>query len=158
MVPDSIEFPEEVRWILFVLLGELPLQASSDMAFDRNTPYEDNGDRVLELRDRITDLVYKVDGALPPEVADRFKEAMATLIDVGGSDTMSGFSDQFRQKSRNQIGHSRNIMESKFEIIAEALILLAELAIIAALSFFTGGLSFGDTAAAKARTTVAVLT
>ncbi|WP_406263320.1 hypothetical protein OIA45_45800 (plasmid) [Streptomyces chartreusis] len=158
MVPDSIEFPESARWILFVLLGELPLQASSDMAFERSTPFEEHGDRLLELRGRVAELMGKVDGALPPEVAARFKEAMSTLTDSLGSDRMTEFSGQFRQKSRNQVQQSQNIMEGKFEIIAEAMLLLAQLAIIAALSVFTGGLSFGETAAAKARSTVAVLT
>ncbi|WP_454343900.1 lonely Cys domain-containing protein [Streptomyces canus] len=128
------------------------------MAFTRSGTFEEHGDRVLELRDRVADLLNKVDGALPPEVADRFKEAMATLVTLNGSDQMSDFSDQFRQKSRNQVQSSRNIMESKFEIIAEAFRLLGELAFIAAMSIFTGGLSFGDTAAAKARSTVAILT
>ena len=82
LVPDSIEFPESARWILFVLLGELPLQASSDMAFERSTPFEEHGDRLLELRGRVAELMGKVDGALPPEVAARFKEAMSTLTDL----------------------------------------------------------------------------
>ncbi|WP_444545370.1 WXG100-like domain-containing protein, partial [Streptomyces capillispiralis] len=157
MIRDSIEFPDEVRWILFVLLGELPLQGSSDMAYESSDPYEDYGNRVLDLRDRITDLVRKVDGALPPEVAERFKEAMGTITDARGSDTMSELSAQLRQVADNRVKHSRNIMESKYEIIAEAFLLLAQLAIIAAMSFFTGGLSFGQTALAKARTRLAVL-
>ncbi|MGW5677974.1 lonely Cys domain-containing protein [Streptomyces sp. NPDC003860] len=158
MIPDSIEFPEEARWILFVLLGELPLQASSDMAFSSATPYDDKAGQVLALRGELIDLLGKVDGALPPQVAASFKEALAPLTGMGGSDVLGDLADQIRQVSGNRVKQSQKIMESKYEIIAEALILLAELAIIAALSVFTGGLSFTQTATAKARTTVAVLT
>ncbi|MEU5977612.1 lonely Cys domain-containing protein [Streptomyces sp. NPDC047315] len=158
MIPDSIEFPEEARWILFVLLGELPLQASSDMAFSSATPYDDKAGQVLTLRGELIDLLGKVDGALPPQVAASFKEALAPLTGMGGSDVLGDLAQEIRKVSGNRVKQSQKIMESKYEIIAEALILLAELAIIAALSVFTGGLSFTQTATAKARTTVAVLT
>ncbi|MEU3599344.1 hypothetical protein ABZ714_11520 [Streptomyces sp. NPDC006798] len=158
MIPDSIEFPEAARYILFVLLGELPLQASSDMAFSSSIPYEDKAGQVLDLRSEIADLLNKVDGALPPQVAASFKEALAPLTGAGGQDLLGELAGQISQVSDNRIRQSQKIMESKYEIIAEALILLAELAIIAALSFFTGGLSFSQAATAKARTTVAVLT
>ncbi|MFE0423168.1 hypothetical protein ACFW15_12165, partial [Streptomyces sp. NPDC058953] len=158
MIPDSIEFPEEARYILFVLLGELPLQASSDMAFSSSIPYDDKSAQVLDLRSEITDLLNKVDGALPPQVAASFKEALAPLTGAGGQDLLGELAEQINQVSGNRIKQSQKIMESKYEIIAEALILLAELAVIAALSFFTGGLSFSQAATAKARTTVAVLT
>ncbi|QDY80312.1 hypothetical protein [Streptomyces qinzhouensis] len=158
MIPDSIEFPEEARWILFILLGELPLQASSDMAFSSATPYDDKAGQVLDLRGELIDLLGKVDGALPPRVAASFKEALAPLTGMGGSDVLGDLADQIHQVSGSRVKQSQKIMESKYEIIAEALILLAELAIIAALSVFTGGLSFTQTATAKARSTVAILT
>ncbi|MGW6455755.1 sugar-binding protein, partial [Streptomyces sp. NPDC055078] len=156
-IPDSIEFPDEARWIIFVLLGELPLQASSDMAYASAVPYDDYADGILDLRERITELVNKVDGALPSAVAARYKEAMGTLTGADGSDVLAQLVGQIHQVSENRVGQSRKIMESKYEIIAEAMLLLAELAIIAALSFFTGGLSFGQTALAKARTRLTML-
>ncbi|MGW1281418.1 hypothetical protein ACWD4V_31265 [Streptomyces tsukubensis] len=158
MIPDSIEFPDPARYILFVLLGELPLQASSDMAFSSSMPYDDKSAQVLDLRNEITDLLGRVDGALPPQVAASFKEALAPLTGAGGPDLLGDLAGQIRQVSDNRVKQSQKIMESKFEIIAEALVLLAELAVIAALSVFTGGLSFSQAAVAKARTTVAVLT
>ncbi|MCX4966939.1 lonely Cys domain-containing protein [Streptomyces sp. NBC_00654] len=158
MIPDSIEFPEAARYILFILLGELPLQASSDMAFSSAVPYDDKAAQVLDLRGEVIDLLNKVDGAVPPRVAESFKEALAPLTGAGGSDVLGDLAEQIRQVSDNRTKQSQKIMESKFEIVAEALILLAELALIAALSFFTGGLSFSQTATAKARSTVAILT
>ncbi|ANW21400.1 sugar-binding protein [Streptomyces clavuligerus] len=159
MIPDSIEFPEEARYILFVLLGELPLQASSDMAFSNSLPYDDAAGQVIDMRGNIANLLNQVDGALPPQVAASFKEALAPLTGAGGGgDLLGDLAGQITQVSDNRVKQSQKIMESKYEIIAEALILLAELAIIAALSVFTGGLSFTETALAKARTTVTVLT
>ncbi|MCP9206516.1 hypothetical protein NMK44_05375, partial [Streptomyces sp. NEAU-Y11] len=158
MIPDSIEFNDDERRLLVALLGQMPLQASSDLAFSSSNPFEDWADRVVALRDTLTDLVNKVDGALPPAVARQYKEAMAPLIGGNGSDPLSELAQQLRgQLAKNQIQHSRNIMESKFEIIAEIILLMTQLAIIAALSFFTGGLSFSEGAAAKARSTVAIL-
>jgi len=50
------------------------------------------------------------------------------------------------------------IRESKWSIIAELIRLLIELAVIAALSFFTGGAASTQAAVAKARSRVVIMT
>lgn len=153
---DSIEFPDDVRKMLFAL-GLEPPQASSDMAYGSSMPFDEYAQALLDLRDRIMESVNRVDGALPTQVADVYKQAMAMLTGAGGQDAMGEFADNLREISKGQVGHSRNIMESKWEVIAEIIQLIIELAFIAAMAFFTGGLSFGDAALARTRSRLAVL-
>ncbi|WP_405804152.1 hypothetical protein OG729_03290 [Streptomyces sp. NBC_00210] len=156
-MPNDIEFSDEVRDMLFVLLGDRPLQANSDLAYGSSVPFLDFADRLMDLRDRITDSVSSVQGALPPQVAEQYVQAMSTLTGTNGVDHFEEFIKQLDALSEGQVEQSRKIMESKWEIIAEIIQLLIELAFIAAMAFFTGGLSFGEAALAKSRTRFTLL-
>lgn len=156
-VPGDIEFSEEVSTMLFVLLGERPLQADSDLAYGSRLPFQDYGDRLRDLSDKIRDSLSSVQGALPPQVAEQYIQAMGMLTGTNGVDHFGEFVKQLEDLADGQIEQFRKIMESKWEIIAEIVQLLIELAFIAAMAFFTGGLSFGEAALAKARTRFSVL-
>ncbi|WP_406398019.1 hypothetical protein OH805_03650 [Streptomyces sp. NBC_00879] len=156
-MPGDIEFSEEVSTMLFVLLGERPLQADSDLAYGSRLPFQDYGDRLRDLSDKIRDSLSSVQGALPPQVAEQYIQAMGMLTGTNGVDHFGEFVKQLEDLADGQIEQSRKIMESKWEIIAEIVQLLIELAFIAAMAFFTGGLSFGEAALAKARTRLSVL-
>ncbi|MGI5404617.1 hypothetical protein ACQEVG_35200 [Streptomyces sp. CA-135486] len=156
-MPADIEFSDEVRDMLFVLLGDRPLQANSDLAYGSSVPFLDFADRLMDLRNRITDSVSSVQGALPPQVAEQYVQAMSTLTGTNGVDHFEEFIQQLDALAEGQVEQSRKIMESKWEIIAEIIQLLIELAFIAAMAFFTGGLSFGEAALAKSRTRFTVL-
>ncbi|MEW1724888.1 sugar-binding protein, partial [Streptomyces sp. NPDC093109] len=148
-----MDFTAAEEWMYFVLIGERPLQASSDMAYENMAPHDRLSERLQGARSGIMELSTMVDGALPPDSADQFKQTTSRLLEIV---------DQLSEQASGQGGHlvkqSNNIMTSKIELQIELAFLLAELATITAMSFFTGGLSFFDTAIAKARTTVSILT
>ncbi|WP_444545237.1 scabin-related ADP-ribosyltransferase, partial [Streptomyces bluensis] len=153
---DDIEFPDEVRVWLIILLGEEGMQASSKQAYSSSIPFEEYAQRLLELRNRINDSISMVSGALPPRVAENYKAAMSQL--VGGSlDLVTQFSDELRKRRGNQTQRSQDIAESKIEMIWEIFQLIMELALLAAMSYFTGGLSLSEMALAKARTRLQLL-
>ncbi|MFJ9590980.1 hypothetical protein ACIRSD_45995, partial [Streptomyces acidicola] len=148
-----MDFTAAEGWIYFVLIGERPLEASSDMAYENGAPHDTLAERLQGTRKGIMELSSMVDGALPPDSADQFRQTTSRLLEI-----VDQLSEQARGQTRNLTKQSNNIMTSKIELQIELAFLLAELALITALSFFTGGLSFLDTAVAKARTTVAILT
>lgn len=59
--------------------------------------------------------------------------------------------------TKNQVGIAMQIREAKWNIIAELVRLFIELAILAVMSFFTGGASAGEAAVARARSRVFIL-
>ncbi|NJQ16008.1 WXG100-like domain-containing protein, partial [Streptomyces bohaiensis] len=158
MLPDSIQFPPDVRRMLFVLIGHMPLTGSSDMAYTHSGTFDRAADSLDRVRGRLRSMMNQVDGALPPHVAQQFKDAVNTLSDPSGSDRLGDFSTQLRSGlAQNQVAQSRNIMEAKWQIIAEIIMLIAQLALLAALSFFTGGTSMTQAIIAKTRSTLTVL-
>ncbi|WP_262061194.1 lonely Cys domain-containing protein [Streptomyces sp. STR69] len=152
-----LDFPEWARKLIFVLIGEWPLQANEDMAYDSTTAWSDHARRVRNLRALIVKSIDEAGAALPPGVGDSYVRAMSTLTGAGGRDYLNEFADGLEKIGQGQVKNSRDIMESKWSIIAELIHLMLELALIAALSFFTGGASAGEAALARARSRLAIL-
>ncbi|MYS02101.1 hypothetical protein GTW45_18415, partial [Streptomyces sp. SID4940] len=153
----EIDFPEDVRKMLWVLLGEMPLQARENLAWNSRDLYLDLAKRVLELRGAIQQSVRNAGHALPEDVARGYTQGLSLLTGDGGVDRLQGFVDQLDDMARGQIDYSMKIQESKWEIIAEIVMLLIELAFLAALAFFTGGTSISQMALARARSRLALL-
>ncbi|MEU5716190.1 hypothetical protein AB0G71_10440 [Streptomyces sp. NPDC020403] len=153
----EIDFPEDVRKMLWVLLGEMPVQARENLAWDSRELYLDLAKRVLELRDAVKQSVHNAGRALPQDVARGYTQGLSLLTNDGGTDRLQGFINQLDDMARGQIDYSMKIQESKWEIIAEVVMLLIELALLAALAFFTGGTSISQMALARARSRLALL-
>ncbi len=143
--------------MLWVLLGEMPVQARENLAWDSRDLYLDLAKRVLELRDAVRQSVRNAGRALPQDVARGYTQGLSLLTNDGGTDRLQGFVDQLDDMARGQIDYSMKIQESKWEIIAEVVMLLIELAVLAALAFFTGGTSVSQMALARARSRLALL-
>ncbi|MDX3060383.1 hypothetical protein PV394_35480 [Streptomyces sp. NE06-03E] len=154
---QEIDFPEDVRKMLWVLLGEMPLQARENLAWNSRDLYLDLAKRVVELRGAIQQSVRNAGHALPEDVARGYTQGLSLLTGDGGVDRLQGFVDQLDDMARGQIDYSMKIQESKWEIIAEIVMLLIELAFLAALAFFTGGTSISQMALARARSRLALL-
>lgn len=90
----DIDYSDEVRTMLFVLLGDKPLRADSDLAYGSSVPFEDFATSLMTLRDMITDSLSSVRGALPPQVAQQYTAAMSALLGTGGVDHLQEFTDQ----------------------------------------------------------------
>ncbi|WP_431775189.1 lonely Cys domain-containing protein [Streptomyces cucumeris] len=153
-MPDFVSFTEEERALNWVLTGEWPLEASSDLAFEMNLRLNDLADQIYGVRDWLYDLAYQAQDALPTTVAERSGRVIESLADM-----LTELGDTLTtEHAANQTKHASNIGVAKVESMFELALLIAQLAIITAMSFFTGGLSLSEAAVAKARTTVALLT
>ncbi|NED14432.1 hypothetical protein G3I33_23450, partial [Streptomyces sp. SID9124] len=154
----SIQVSPQLNNLLFVLIGEKMLQADEDMAFANGRPYGRLGRRVRDLSDLIEQTAGGVGRSLPPQVGNQYVKAMHLFLDSGGKNYLKDFADQLDDLEKARTKSSMDIMEAKWQIIAELIRLLIELAIIMALSIFTGGSASSQAAVAKARSRVAILT
>ncbi|MEK8143251.1 hypothetical protein NKH18_17335 [Streptomyces sp. M10(2022)] len=143
--------------MLWILLGEMPLQARENLAWDSRALYLDHGKRILELRDAVRMSVRNSGKALPDDVALGYIQGLSLVTDDGGIDRLQEIVEQMDDMADGQIDYSMKIQESKWEIIAEIVMLLIELAFLAAMAFFTGGTSISQMALARARSRLALL-
>lgn len=154
----SIKATPELNNLLFVLIGERLLQADEDLAYASRRPYHRLADRLTDLSGEIEQSVVGISRSLPPKVGANYLQSMKLFIDNGGTNHLRDFSDQLKTIGDGRTETSMNITESKWQIIAELIRLMIELLIIAVMAFFSGGASASDTAVAKARSRVVVLT
>ncbi|MFC4034388.1 hypothetical protein ACFO3J_23335 [Streptomyces polygonati] len=154
----AIHASTAVNNLLFVLIGERMIQADEDMAYASRLPYQRLGRRVSELTDLIETSVVSVGRSLPPQVGQNYVRSMRLFVDNGGTNYLREFADQLDTIAQGRVQTSSQITESKWQIIAEVVRLLIELAIATILSIFTGGASETQVATAKARSRVVVLT
>ncbi|WP_146252183.1 hypothetical protein [Streptomyces carminius] len=153
----EINFPDEVSTMLYVLLGEKPLQARENLAYDSRELYLAYGQRLRALREAVRSSIERAGTDLPPAVADRYVKGLSLLVDDNGVDHLQRMIDSMDDLARGQVDRSMGIQASKWEIIAEITMLLIELALYAALAYFTGGTSLTQMALARARSRLAVL-
>ncbi|MEU2131694.1 hypothetical protein [Streptomyces sp. NPDC018352] len=154
----SIKATPELNNLLFVLIGERLLQADEDLAYASRRPYHRLADRLTDLSGEIEQSAVGISRSLPPKVGANYLQSMKLFIDNGGTNHLRDFSDQLKTIGDGRTETSMNITESKWQIIAELIRLMIELLIIAVMAFFSGGASASDTAVAKARSRVVVLT
>ncbi|MFF0035889.1 hypothetical protein ACFYRG_06620 [Streptomyces mirabilis] len=154
----AIEASPQLNNLLFVLIGERLLQANEDQAYASHLPYKQLSKRVLELSDVIEQSVVGTGRALPPQVGNNYVRAMNLFVNDGGTNYLKDFADQLDEIAEGRAQTSMNITESKWQIIAELIRLLIELAIILVMSIFSGGSSAGEAAVARARSRVVILT
>ncbi|MBK6018612.1 hypothetical protein JHN45_47045, partial [Streptomyces sp. MBT53] len=154
----TIHATPQLNNLLFVLIGEKFLQADEDMAYANGKPYERLGRRMRDLSDLIEQTAGGVGRALPPQVGNNYVRAMHMFLDSDGVNYLKEFADQLDGIGQSRTKSSMDIMESKWQIIAELVRLLIELMVIAVLSAFTGGSASSQAAVAKARSRVAILT
>lgn len=153
-----VHWNEDEKRLLFVLTGQMPLQADSDKAYNSSAPLERYSDGWTTIVEKIIDSFVSVREGLPPDVAEGFIESMGIFTGAGGGiDHLGNFRRGVNDLADGVIEQSRVIMESQWQQWAEVIQLLIELAFIAALAPFTGGLSLSETAMAKARTKLALM-
>ncbi|WP_367572055.1 hypothetical protein [Streptomyces globisporus] len=155
---EEIDFPPDVRTMLWILLGEMPLQARENLAWESRELYLALQRGLIDLRVASRETIQMVEAALPPEVARPYIESVRMLTDEpGGTDPVQQLLFQLDELANGQVDYSQKIQASKWEIIAEIIMLIAELAILAALIAFTGGASVSQMFLARARSKLAIL-
>ncbi|EFL29222.1 putative serine/arginine repetitive matrix protein 1 [Streptomyces himastatinicus ATCC 53653] len=153
----DIEYPEEVDGLLFALLGTKPLQAKAGKAWVSRDLYTELGSWILDMRGRILDSITEVRDSLPPNVADAYEQSLSQVVNRNGADAFQRFAQQMDLFADNQGKLSLQIQKAHFEIIAEIIALILELAILAAVSVFTGGASASEMILARMRARLAIL-
>ncbi|NNN35643.1 hypothetical protein HLK59_35825 [Streptomyces sp. S3(2020)] len=154
----AIHVSPEVNNLLLLLIGERMLQADEDKAYQSREPYARLGRQLNRLSDLIEVSVRDVGRSLPPAVATQYVRAMNLFVDDRGRNTLKEFADELDVVAQGRVETSMNIMEAKWQIIAEVVRLLIELAVILVMSVFSGGSAVGKAAVARAQSRVTILT
>ncbi|KUN29802.1 hypothetical protein AQJ23_03390 [Streptomyces antibioticus] len=154
----AIHVSPEVNNLLLLLIGERMLQADEDKAYQSHEPYARLGRQLHRLSDLIEASVVEVGRSLPPAVATRYVRAMNLFVDDRGRNALKDFAAELDVVAQSRVETSMNIMEAKWQIIAEIVRLLIELAVILVMSVFSGGSAAGKAAVARAQSRVTLLT
>ncbi|MFE6918548.1 WXG100-like domain-containing protein, partial [Streptomyces rubiginosohelvolus] len=144
--------------MIFILTGEKLMDADEDLAFESRRPYSGLGRKLDRLSSLIDKSVHDIGESMPDDLASSYAKAMGMLIDDGGKNYLREFSDQLDKIAEGRRKTSMDIMESKWQVIAEIIRLLIEIAIYLAMSFFTGGASASQIMMAKLRSRFFILT
>ncbi|MFE9051560.1 hypothetical protein [Streptomyces rubiginosohelvolus] len=144
--------------MIFILTGEKLMDADEDLAFESRRPYSGLGRKLDRLSSLIDKSIHDIGESMPDDLASSYAKAMGMLIDDGGKNYLREFSDQLDKIAEGRRKTSMDIMESKWQVIAEIIRLLIEIAIYLAMSFFTGGASASQIMMAKLRSRFFILT
>ncbi|MFJ6892396.1 hypothetical protein [Streptomyces hokutonensis] len=148
----AIVVSPKLNWLFFILIGENFLEANEDHAYDTSRSFDQLHQHIGALKSRAKQAVLTVGEGLPKGTADQF---------IGAINQVLPYLDQFEadldKVTKNQVNIAMQIREAKWNIIAELIRLFIELAILAVMSFFTGGASASEAAVARARSRVFIL-
>ncbi|MGV9642864.1 hypothetical protein [Streptomyces sp. NPDC003514] len=154
----SIKASPEVNAMIFILTGEKLIDADEDLAYESRRPYSGLGRKVDRLSSLIDKSIHDIAEVMPDDLSKSYAKAMGMLIDDGGKNYLREFAEQLDKIAEGRRKTSMDIMESKWQVIAEVIRLLIEIAIYLAMSFFTGGASASQIMMAKLRSRFLILT
>ncbi|MFE0923329.1 hypothetical protein ACFW24_37115, partial [Streptomyces nigra] len=141
----------------FGLTGQPVSDANSEKAYFDGRPYEELGRSLDALRGQLVKAGDDIAKALPDEVGRAYRRAAGPLIGEGGQNILVNFSRALDEIAENRRKASMNILKSQWDIVAELVRLAAEIAFLAVLSYFTGGLSASQVFLAKLRSRLVLL-
>ncbi|MFH9819768.1 lonely Cys domain-containing protein [Streptomyces sp. NPDC017230] len=153
----AIMFPPGLREFIEVWVGANVATGNEDLGFDSRNPYRRLADDIRDLSDAMKGAISTAGNSLPPRIADEFVAAMRLFVDDNGQNHLQKFSDELRDLGARQVDRSIKLSEAKYQILLEFILMNIELALIAALSIFTGGTSLTEIAIQKARTALTIL-
>ncbi|MEU3509283.1 hypothetical protein ABZ733_15540 [Streptomyces longwoodensis] len=154
----SLKASPEVNAMIFILTGEKLIDADEDLAYESRKPYSGLGRKLDRMSSLIEKSVHDIAESMPDDLAKSYAKAMGVLIDDGGKNYLREFAEQLDKIAEGRRKTSMDIMESKWQVIAEVIRLLIEIALYLAMSFFTGGASASQIMMAKLRSRFAILT
>ncbi|MFC7844836.1 hypothetical protein, partial [Streptomyces sp. NPDC057382] len=154
----SLQASPEVNAMIFILTGEKLIDADEDLAYDSRKPYSGLGRKLDRLSSLIDKSIHDIAESMPDDLSKSYAKAMGLLIDDGGRNYLREFAEQLDKIAEGRRKTSMDIMESKWQVIAEVIRLLIEIALYLAMSFFTGGASASQIMMAKLRSRFMILT
>uniref|UniRef100_UPI0035BC3EF1 hypothetical protein n=1 Tax=Streptomyces finlayi TaxID=67296 RepID=UPI0035BC3EF1 len=144
--------------MIFILTGERLMDADEDLAYESRRPYSGLGRKLDRLSSLIDKSIHDIGESMPDDLAKSYGRAMGMLVDDGGKNYLRDFAGQLDKIAEGRRKTSMDIMESKWQVIAEIIRLLIEIAIYLAMSFFTGGATASQIMMAKMRSRFFILT
>ncbi|WP_327250036.1 hypothetical protein [Streptomyces sp. NBC_01320] len=120
-------------------------------------PYQKLAGDLRALSGAMQGAIAQVGYSMPPAVGDQFVGAMRLFVDDNGVNHLFRLADELERTGERQVDRSRKLAEGKYEILIEFSLMNLELALIAALSVFTGGTSFAEAAMVRARTALSII-
>uniref|UniRef100_UPI003D7453EB glycosyltransferase n=1 Tax=Streptomyces sp. bgisy032 TaxID=3413773 RepID=UPI003D7453EB len=154
----SIQPSPEVNAMIFILTGERLIDADEDLAYESRRPYSGLGRKLDRMSSLIDKSIHDIAEVMPDDLSKSYARAMGMLIDDGGKNYLREFAEQLDKIAEGRRKTSMDIMESKWQVIAEVIRLLIEIAIYLAMSFFTGGATASQIMMAKLRSRFMILT
>ncbi|MER7550326.1 hypothetical protein ABTX86_10120 [Streptomyces anulatus] len=148
----------EINAMIFALTGEFLTTIDEDLADRSQYNFTGMARKIEQLSALIEKSVHDIAQAMPDELSSSYKQAMGTLVDDQGKNYLLEFTKQLDEIGRGRRKTGMDVMESKWQVIAEIVRLLIEIAIYLALSFFTGGASASQILVAKLRSRFVLLT
>ncbi|WP_405194652.1 hypothetical protein [Streptomyces anulatus] len=148
----------EINGMIFALTGEFLTTIDEDLADQSQYNFTGMARKIEQLSALIEKSVHDIAQAMPDELSSSYKQAMGTLVDDQGKNYLLEFTKQLDEIGRGRRKTGMDVMESKWQVIAEIVRLLIEIAIYLALSFFTGGASASQILVAKLRSRFVLLT
>ncbi|WP_318198424.1 hypothetical protein [Streptomyces sp. MCL20-2] len=148
----------EINAMIFALTGEFLTTIDEDLADRSQYNFTGMARKIEQLSALIEKSVHDIAQAMPDELSGSYKQAMGALIDDQGKNYLLEFTKQLDEIGRGRRKTGMDVMESKWQVIAEIVRLLIEIAIYLALSFFTGGASASQILMAKLRSRFVLLT
>lgn len=148
----AIVVSPKLNWLFFILIGEKFLEANEDRAYDTSQSFHLLRQHVGELKSRAKQSVLVVGEGFPKGTADEFIGAINQVLPY-----LDKFESDLDKVTKSQVNTAMQIREAKWNIIAELIRLFIELAILAVMSFFTGGASASQAAVARARSRIFIL-
>ncbi|MEU3516876.1 glycosyltransferase [Streptomyces sp. NPDC006654] len=160
MLPgDYIEFDRELRVLCFLLTGEWPIQANARAALESSEVYTRLAAEVKRRCQELDGSVAAVRDALPGSAGQEYARSVDVLTGgAGGRGLVRRVGDFADDMGRGQLAHAQSVLKAKVSMEWELASVMLELASIAALSYFTGGLSWLQAARVKARARLRLLT
>ncbi|MGW0103499.1 WXG100-like domain-containing protein, partial [Nocardia sp. NPDC003354] len=135
----AIVVPDWASWLFFIIIGERFMQANEDLAYQSHEAFKDFAARVERLSDLLEESINASSGALPPEVAERYKRATRMVTDDGGTNYAAEFSKQLRDVAEGRVQTSIQIAEGKVSLLVELAALAFTLFFLEKLAAFTFG-------------------
>ncbi|MYV54880.1 lonely Cys domain-containing protein, partial [Streptomyces sp. SID3212] len=153
----DINFPPALREFLEVWVGASVASGNARDGFDSSRPYYRLSDDIGTMSDAMKSAILTSGDSLPPQVAEEFVAALRLFVDDGGRNHLADFAKEVRTIGDRQVDRSIKLSEAKYQILLEFILMNLELALIAALAFFTGGTSLAEIAAVRSRTALSML-
>ncbi|MEU1694831.1 lonely Cys domain-containing protein, partial [Streptomyces hirsutus] len=151
------ELDRTLNHVVFALTGErLPVADPNGALASREVLLE-LARGLRGLSGEVQSAVARVGAGMPRKAGEAYARSLRGLVDDGGANPLRQLADEVDKVAERRVLISMQVRESRIEILLEVSLLLAQIQMYLALSYFTGGVSLGAVAALRARAALRLL-